>query len=155
MPTWGYSTGSLGLDPDRTAIASARDVDVSLKKAREVCAAIKGLPVDKARALLRGVIALKQPVPYRRYFKKGAHKRQIQGWHTGGYPVKVCRVLLKLLDSVEANAEHKGLDVDRLVVVHAAVHKGRRIPRYMPRAFGRATAWGRQLAHIELAVQEV
>lgn len=155
MPSWGYSLRSLNLDPERTAIASLRDVDINPKKAVEVCSSIKGFTLEEARKLLRGVIALKQPIPYRRYFKKGSHKRQLQGWHSGGYPVKVCRYLLKLLDSVEANAEHKGLDTSRLVIVHAAVQKGRRIPRYMPRAFGRATRWDRQLVHLEIAVREV
>lgn len=155
MPSWGYSLRSLNLDPERTAIASLRDVDMSMKKAVEVCSSIKGLTLEEARRLLRDVIALRRPIPYRRYFKKGSHKRQLQGWHSGGYPVRVCRYLLKLLDSVEANAEHKGLDTSRLVIVHAAVQKGRRIPRYMPRAFGRATRWGRQLVHVEIAVREV
>ncbi|NHW44659.1 MAG: 50S ribosomal protein L22, partial [Candidatus Verstraetearchaeota archaeon] len=52
------------------------------------------------------------------------------------------------------NAENKGLDVERLVIVHAAAHKGPVIRKYIPRAFGRATPFFQQLVHIEVAVKE-
>ncbi len=44
MPSWKYSIQ--GLDPDRTAIASGRDLRISPKAAREICHRIKGDEVD-------------------------------------------------------------------------------------------------------------
>ncbi len=44
MPSWRYSV--TGLDPDKTAIASGRDLRIKPKAAREICNYIKG---DEAR----------------------------------------------------------------------------------------------------------
>ncbi|MEM4316290.1 MAG: 50S ribosomal protein L22, partial [Nitrososphaerota archaeon] len=77
-----------------------------------------------------------------------AHHAQTRG--PGGYPVKVARIMLKLLDGLEANAEFKGLDLDRVKIVHASAHKGRRIRKYIERAFGRSSPYHKTLTHIEL-----
>ncbi|GBC70103.1 hypothetical protein HRbin01_01811 [archaeon HR01] len=146
MPNWGYST-SLA-ESEKAAKASAREVDVSPKWAREVCRRIKGMKISEARELLERVVERKELIPYRRYKKKRAHHAQSRG--PGGYPVKVARIMLKLLDGLEANAEFKGLELDSLRIVHAAAHKGRRISRYIERAFGRSTPYDKTLTHIEL-----
>jgi len=146
MPHWEYSVKEL--DEARTVKASLREVDVSPKWSREVCRAIVGLTIPEARRLMEDVIAMKRMIPYRRYKKKRAHHAQTKG--PGGYPVKVARHMLKLLDSLEANAEFKGFDPDEVVIVHAAAHKARRLRKFMPRAFGRATPYDKQLVHIEV-----
>jgi len=146
MPHWEYSVKEL--DEARTVKASLREVDVSPKWSREVCKAIVGLTIPEARRLMEDVIAMKRMIPYRRYKKKRAHHAQTKG--PGGYPVKVARHMLKLLDSLEANAEFKGFDPDEVVIVHAAAHKARRLRKFMPRAFGRAAPYDKQLVHIEV-----
>ncbi|MCD6421263.1 MAG: 50S ribosomal protein L22 [Thaumarchaeota archaeon] len=146
MPHWEYSVKEL--DEARTVKASLREVDVSPKWSREVCKAIVGLTIPEARRLMEDVIAMKRMIPYRRYKKKRAHHAQTKG--PGGYPVKVARHMLKLLDSLEANAEFKGFDPDEVVIVHAAAHKARRLRKFMPKAFGRATPYDKQLVHIEV-----
>ena len=150
MPEWGYSTPLAYADD--AVKASVREVDVSPKWAREVCKAIKGLTIEEARKLMEDVIARKRMIPYRRYKKKRAHHAQTKG--PGGYPVKVAKIMLKLLDSLEANAEFKGLDVDRIRIVHAAAHKGRVITKFIERAFGRATPYNKTLVHIEIVGQQ-
>jgi len=149
MPTWRYS---VELDPERTAKASLRDVSMSYKATVETLRLIKGLRLEDAKRVLQEVIAMRRPVPFRRYNGKVAHKRGIQG--AGRYPVKVAKNLLRLLENLENNAEFKGLDVSRLWIVHAAAHKGPRIRGYMPRAFGRATPWDDQLVHVEVIAEE-
>ena len=146
MPHWEYSVKEL--DEARTVKASLREIDVSPKWSREVCKAIVGLTIPEARRLMEDVIAMKRMIPYRRYKKKRAHHAQTKG--PGGYPVKVARHMLKLLDSLEANAEFKGFDPDEVVIVHAAAHKARRLRKFMPKAFGRATPYDKQLVHIEV-----
>ncbi|MEM3031772.1 MAG: 50S ribosomal protein L22 [Nitrososphaerota archaeon] len=146
MPNWGYSTALA--EGENAAKASAREVDVSPKWAREVCEAIKGLKISEARALLERVVERRELIPYKRYRKKRAHHAQTRG--PGGYPVKVARIMLKLLDGLEANAEFKGLDLDRVKIVHASAHKGRRIRKYIERAFGRSSPYHKTLTHIEL-----
>lgn len=150
MPNWKYSVKNL--DPGNTVKASLREIDVSPKWSREVCAAIKGLRLEEARRLLEDVVEKKRMIPYRRYRKLRAHHGQTGG--PGGYPVKVAKHVLKLLDSLEANAEFKGLDTDRLIIVHAAAHKGRVIRKFFPRAFGRATPHDKTLVHIEVAATQ-
>ena len=146
MPEWGYSTPLARLD--NAVKASVREVDISPKWAREVCQAVKGLTIAEAKKLMEDVVAQRRMIPYRRYRKKRAHHAQTKG--PGGYPVKVAKVMLKLLDSLEANAEFKGLDVDRVKIVHAAAHKGRVITKFIERAFGRSTPYNKTLVHIEV-----
>ena len=106
------------------------------------------MTIAEAKKLMEDVVAQRRMIPYRRYRKKRAHHAQTKG--PGGYPVKVAKVMLKLLDSLEANAEFKGLDVDRVKIVHAAAHKGRVITKFIERAFGRSTPYNKTLVHIEV-----
>ncbi|MCD6369213.1 MAG: 50S ribosomal protein L22 [Thermoproteales archaeon] len=149
---WGYSVQDL--DPIRTAIASGRDLRISWKHAVEVCDAIRGLKLEEAERLLTDVIEMKRPIPFKRFNKKVAHRRQLSGWPSGRWPVKAAKEILKVLKNAEANAEYKGLDIDRLWVVHAAAHKSIKIRKYIPRAFGRATPYFQQLVHVEIALEE-
>ncbi|MEM2990409.1 MAG: 50S ribosomal protein L22, partial [Halobacteria archaeon] len=105
------------------------------------------------KKLLEEVIAKKRMIPYRRYRKLRAHHSETKG--PGGYPVKVARRVLKLLDSLEANAEFKGLDLDKLYITHAVAHKGRVIKKFFPRAFGRASPHNKTLVHIEVIATEI
>ncbi len=151
MPNWGYSVTNL--DPSITAKASGRDLRISPKAAREVCAAIKGMMLDDAKEYLRQLIAKKKPVPFKRYNKKLPHRRGLQG--AGRYPVKAARRILEVLESAEANADFKGLDLENLRVTHAAAYPGAKIRRYMPRAFGRATPRFETLCHVEIVLEQV
>ena len=152
MPEWGYSI--VGLDPERTVRASAREVRVSHKSAREVCRAIKGMSLDEAKRFLREVIQMKRPVPFRRFKKKVGHRRGLQKAYAGRFPVKAAKKVLEVLENAEANAEYKGLDPERLWIIHASAYPGTKIKRYIPRAFGRATPRFETLCHIELALEE-
>lgn len=152
MPRWGYSI--IEVDPDRMAKASGRDLRISFKAAREVCAFIKGMKLSEAKKYLEEVIKMRKPIPFRRFTGKQAHHRGIEGWPIVRYPVKAAREILKVLNSVEANAEYKGLDVGKLRIIHIAAQKGPKIRKYIPRAFGRATPYFEQLTHIEVVVLE-
>ncbi|MET1100892.1 MAG: 50S ribosomal protein L22 [Pyrodictiaceae archaeon] len=154
MPVWHYS---VRVDEEKTAKAMMWDVPISYKKVVELARLLKGKRVDEARRLLEAVRDLKEPVPVRRYSGKQAHHRGLAGkykWPAGRYPVKAAKYLLKLLDNVVNNAEGKGLDTDRLRIIHIAVHKGRILKRWMPRAFGRSTPKFRHYSNIEIIVAE-
>ncbi|MBC8497754.1 50S ribosomal protein L22 [Candidatus Bathyarchaeota archaeon] len=153
MPSWKYSIQ--GLDPDRTAIASGRDLRVSHKAAREICHYVKGMRLEKAKDVLQEVAELKRPVPYRRHKKKVAHRKGVEGFDAGRFPKKAAEAILKILDQVGANAEFKGLYSDRLKIIHIASHKGRVIRNYIPRAFGRSSPYFNYLTHVEVAVEEI
>jgi len=152
LPSWGYSFK--GLDPDKTAIAAGRDLRISPKAAREICLAVRGMSLDEAKALLEAVIEGKRPIAYRRYKKKVGHRHELQGWPAGRYPKKASKGILTVLESAEANAEFKGLDVGKLRIVHAASQRGRKIRKYIPRAFRMSSPYFHQLTHVEIALEE-
>ena len=152
MPSWKYSVQ--GLDPDKTAIASGRDLRIKPKVSREICHQLKGMKLEEAKVHLEGVMEKKIAVPYYRYRGKIPHRKELQGHDAGRFPEKAAGEILKVLESVKANAEFKGLYADRLRIIHVAAHKGRVIRKYIPRAFGRASPYFKHLTHVEVAVEE-
>jgi len=153
MPNWGYSVG--WVDPEKTAKASGRELRISPKDAREVCACIRGMMLEEAKKFLEDVIAKKKPVPFRRYKKKVAHRKGLHKFYAGRYPVKAAKKILDVLKNAEANAEYKGLDTEHLKIIHAAAYPGAKIRKYIPRAFGRSTPYFQTLCHVEIVLEEV
>lgn len=152
MPKWGYTIANL--DPEKTVKASGRELSISPKAAREVCHAIRGLSLDQARNHLNKVIQKKQPIPFRRYEKKAGHRHGLEKAYAGRYPVKTAQKILKILEGAEANAEFKGLDPERIKIIHAVAYPGIKIKRYRMRAFGRSTPKIQTLTHVEIVFEE-
>jgi large subunit ribosomal protein L22 len=153
MPHWRYSIEEL--DPDRTVKCSRRELNVSPKACREICLTLKGLKLNEARDFLRHVIDKKIPVPFKRYNKAIGHRRMPFKGYAGRYPIKAATAILQLLEELEANAEYKGLNIENLRIIHAASQRGRKIKRFVPRAFGRSSAKFNILTHVELAGYEI
>ena len=154
MPKWGYSIIAEELDPEKTAKASGREIRVSHKAAREVCKTIKGMMLSNAKTYLRDVADKKKAVPFRRYKKKLGHRHGIEKTFAGRYPVKTSQQILRVVEGAEANAENKGLDLDRLRILHAAAYPGMKIKRFTPRAHGRASPKYETTTHIEIVLNE-
>ncbi|CAE6499882.1 MAG: 50S ribosomal protein L22 [Candidatus Nitrosotenuis sp.] len=152
MPHFGYAFQNF--DSTKHVRASVREKGISHKHAREVAKMINGLSIEKARDNLQEVIALKRAVPFRRYKNEVGH-RSDTGVMSGRYPQKTATEFIKLLDNLEANAEYKGMDLDRLKIISAVTHKGVIVKRFTPRAQGRATPKNNVLTHIELVAQEI
>jgi len=141
-------------DTTRHVRAAVREKQISHKHAREIAVQIKGLSIEKARDYLQSVVNKQRAVPFRRYKNQVGH-RSDPGVMSGRYPQKSATEFIKLLDNLESNAEYKGMDLERLKIVNATVHKGVLIKRFIPRAFGRASPKNNVLTHIELVAQEV
>jgi large subunit ribosomal protein L22 len=153
MPQFGYAFQSY--DKTKHVRASIREKDISHKHAREIAVAIKGRSIEKARELLENVIARKEAIPYRRYNNEVAHRSNIRdGFFAGRFPKKAASEFLRILDNLESNAEYKGMDLDRLRIVSAAVHKGTKLKRFQPRAMGRSSPKFDTLVHVEVIAQE-
>lgn len=88
----------------RYAKAYGRNLDTSVKDAAIVCRTINNLQVQKAAAVLEGLIS---------------GKRDIRG----KYYTKTVKLVLDILNSALENARFKGLDEDKLHV-NASGHKG-------------------------------
>jgi large subunit ribosomal protein L22 len=111
--------------------------------------------LDKAIDLLEQVIEEKAWIPYRRHKKKRGHHSGMKKWPAGGHPVKASEHILQVLKNAEANADTKGLDIDRLRIAHAATQRGRTYKKYIERAFGRSTAYYENTSHVEIVLEEV
>ncbi len=150
MPTYRYSVQT---DPDRSAKASARDIDISRKAAREICTAIKGKTIHDCIEYLEAVIEKKAAVPYRRFKKNVGHKSNVVGWTGGRFPVKAATEILKVVRNLENNAENNQLQLDRCRITHAVTLQGTRQTGIFTRAHGRSSPKVRQFVHIELVAE--
>jgi len=153
MPKFGYSVTEF--DTERTVKASGRELRISPKHAREVCKTIKGMRLNKAKRYLGQVMEKKQSVPFRRFVKKMGHRHGMQKAMVGKYPGKAVAKILKVLESAECNADFKGLNIERLRVIHASAYPGMKIKRAIPRAFGRSSPKNKTLTHIEIVLEEI
>ncbi|MGV1047365.1 MAG: 50S ribosomal protein L22 [Solirubrobacterales bacterium] len=112
--------------PELVVRASARYVRIAPRKARLIADQIRGLHIDKARALLQ-------------FSPRGA----AQDIH-------------KLLDSAAANAENNhDLIGDEMRISSITVDEGPTLKRYRPRAQGRATPIHKRTSHIAVALTPV
>ncbi|MFL6441606.1 MAG: 50S ribosomal protein L22 [Nitrososphaeraceae archaeon] len=154
MPNYSYAFQNF--DKTRHVRAALREKDISHKHAREIALAIKGMSIEKARGFLENVIAKQIAVPYRRHNNEVAHRSNIRdGFFSGRFPKKAAGEFLRLLDNLESNGEYKGMDLDRLKIISAVVHKGTKLERFTPRAMGRSSPKIDTLVHVELVAQEV
>ena len=149
-----YKISVFGLDADRTAIATGRNLHISPKHAREICRELKGKYLETAQEYLEQVIAKERSVPFRRYRRKVSHRSDLRKWPSGRYPEKAAREILRVLDNAEQNSSFKGLEVSRLRITHMAAQRGRKIRGYTPRAHGRSSPSHKTLTHIEVVVTE-
>jgi large subunit ribosomal protein L22 len=149
-----YKISVFGLDVDRTAIATGRNLRISPKHAREICREIKGKYLESAQEYLEQVVNLERSVPFRRYRKKVPHRSDLVKWPTGRYPQKAAKEILRVLENAEQNSSFKGLEVSRLRITHMAAQRGRKLRGFTPRAHGRSSPSHQTLTHIEVVVTE-
>lgn len=103
--------------------ASSRYVRVAPRKVRLVADQVRGLQIEKARALLQ-------------FSPRGA-----------------AHDIRKLIDSAAANAENNhDLIADEMKVAEITVDEGPTLKRFRPRALGRATPIHKRTSHIAVAL---
>lgn len=150
-----YKISAYGLDPDRTVIATGRNLSISPKHSREIVNAIRGMKLEDAQAYLEEVIKMRRSVPFRRHRKKVSHRSDIAKWDAGRYPVKASKEILKVLENLSNNSTFKGFDLPRIKLVHVTAQRGRKLPGIFPRAQGRSSPKIKTLTHIEVVGEEV
>ncbi len=67
-------------------------------------------------------------------------------------PLRAAEPIAKLIKSAAANAKEKGEDVDALKVRSIVVESAGVLKRYMPRAFGRASAIRRRKSRVKVTL---
>ncbi|MDP2342654.1 MAG: 50S ribosomal protein L22 [Deltaproteobacteria bacterium] len=105
---------------DGPAIAHISGVRISARKVRVLADMVRGMKVDAALTTLA--------------FQQRA-----------GAPL-----VKKAIDSAVANADHRKMDLDQLIVADVQIDKAGILRRYLPRAHGRATPIRKQLSHIHV-----
>lgn len=148
MEMVGYTQES---NPETSARAIGRELPISPRHSVIICRHIRGWPLEKAKDFLSDVTKLKAAVPDRRYGGT-AHRPGKVG--PGRYPEKAARLILKVLQGAEANAEYKGLVTEDMVIAHIAAHRGRAWQGRFQRARGRATPKVRETVNIEVVLRE-
>ncbi len=96
------------------AIAKCLNVPISTKQSVEVANFVRGKETSKAKMLLNEVLKHKKAVPFKRYNRDTGHKSG--NIAAGRFPEKTIQNFLILINSVEANAEDKGLDSKNLII---------------------------------------
>ncbi len=156
----GYAEYSVKVG-EKNACAQAHDVNASYKDLTQVCGAIKGKSIGKAKRLLKEAAALKRAIPYKK-FNTGCGHRPELGGRKGRYPKKECFIMLRLLDNAAANAVHKGLDSEKVFVKTARAYKQASFPRYrrtwagsVTLGYGKRAVWkSYETARIEIVLEE-
>ena len=143
------------IEGENAARAKANEIPVSPKHSIEIARFIRNMTTAEAKAYLADVVELKKAIPFKRFNRNVAHKRGLEGWAAGRYPVKAAKAYIRLLDSVEKNAEYIGLDTEILRIDHVSANRGRGLRAFFPRAMGRATPKRRETVNIEIIVTEV
>ena len=155
MPKWGYSIIQENLNPEKTAKASGRELKVSHKAAQGSRSSPKRhgsshKPKISSEMLLPKTNPSHTPDTPKNWDTKAACKNA----GVGRYPIKCADAILRVLQAAQANAENKGLDVDRLRIMHSAAYPGMKLKRYTPRAHGRASPKYEITTHVEIVLEE-
>ena len=144
MAEYNYSVK--GLDPEHSAHAVGRNLNISTKQSVEISKFIRNKNLQRAKTMLKEVMGMKLAVPFTRFNTDVGHKTKIG---PGRYPIKACTILLALLDSVENNAQVKGLNTGDLILKHI-------IPQKAAQEYRHGRRYGRRMkrTHVEVVVEE-
>lgn len=141
---------------EKTAKAITTNAPISLKYSTELSKLIKGKYVNKVLAMLKRIENEEEYLPLRKYNKKVAHRKgeAKNNVKSGRYPKKVVKAWAELIESAKNNADFKGLDEEKLVIIHAFASKG--ISRYSYQSKGRIGGKSRRknATHIEVIISE-
>lgn len=119
---------------------------ISFKQSVEVCSFIKSKNVGDAKKMLQNVIDKKTAVPIKRYNWDLGHKKKIG---PGRYPENTSKEFIKMIESVEANAQFKGLNTSNLIITHVSANKSGKTWH-----FGRKSRRRMKRTNIEIVVEE-
>jgi len=130
-----------------TAEVYGKSLPISTKISAEICGAIRNRQLSMAKNFLNEIALMKRPLALKKFNRERPHKRG--NIAAGRYPVKTAKEFLGLLNSLESNAENKGLDVNSLVISFAKADKAERRWRT-----GRKGRMKMKNTHVRITVEE-
>jgi large subunit ribosomal protein L22 len=128
-----------------TASAKALNLAISTKHCIEISRALRYKNTSYAKRFLEDVVTISSPVPFKKFRNDIGHKA---GMASGRFPQKAAKEFLRLVKSVEGNAQEKGLDTSNLKIIKILANKAS-----IPQTGGRQRH-GTKRSHIEIAVKE-
>ena len=131
----------------KVARVAGKDVGISTKISIEICNFIRGKNVQRVKRELNDILIKKTALPMTRFITDRGHK---PGMAAGSYPIKAIGNFLKLIASLESNAQVKGLGTEELVLIHVCAHRASR-----PMHYGRQRRSEMKRTHVELIGQEI
>mmetsp|Transcript_99498 Transcript_99498/g.214684 ORF Transcript_99498/g.214684 Transcript_99498/m.214684 type:complete len:189 (-) Transcript_99498:67-633(-) len=131
---------------------------VHYKHCREICSAIKGMQLLKAKSYLENVLVQKDGIPFTKYTGGIGRHAVAKKYKVAGdkvaFPTKATKSFLDMLRNLESNVEFKGLDVEQVKITHAQANQAPNMRRRTYRAHGRIGPYMSCPAHIELIAEE-
>src|SRR3989344_1093913 len=94
-------------------IARGIGLPISAKFSIEICREIRYKPLKRAERMLEDVISQTRAIPFKRFVFDLGHK---PGMAAARYPIIASEHILRLVHLLKANAEHKGLNPEKLVI---------------------------------------
>ena len=135
------------MEKSNIAIINGLNLPISTKASIEICNFIKHKSLNLARDQLNLVLKKKLAIPLKRFHKDRGHRAGSIG--PGFYPEKPTKEIIKLLNSVEANAQNNGLNTDLLLLKNIIVNKAS-TPSHSGRNRGL-----KKRTHIHIEVEEM
>ena len=111
-----------------------------------ICDEIRNKDLKKARRILQDVVSMRRPLNFKKFNADLCHK---PGMAAGKYPIAASKTFLNLIDSVEANASNKGLNVNNLFITFAKADRAATRWR-----FGRNGRVAMKNTHVKIKVEE-
>ena len=108
-------------NPEHFARANSFNVPISTKQSIEISKSLRYKRTNYAISFLEEVIGLRKPVPFKSFNRDMGHK---PGMSSGRFPQKAAKEFLRLVKSVEANAQFKGLNTSNLKITKIVANKG-------------------------------
>lgn len=133
------------LGTEHMASAKGLNLSISTKQSVEISYHLRYRDTSFAKQFLEEVVKLKKAVPFRRFTRDIGHK---PGISAGRFPQKAASEFLKLIKSVEANAQAKGLNTSNLKIIKLLANKAS-----VPLTGGRNRR-GTKRTHLEIQVKE-
>ena len=124
-----------------------RNIAISTRHAIVISNFIRGKKLSWAKDKLAKVLDYKIAVPFTVHNKKIGHRKG--DLSSGRYPINATKEVIRMLNSVEANAQNKGLDTDALVISSIIPNKASR-----PWHNGRQRRTKMKRTHLEITLEE-
>lgn len=133
-------------DQEHMARAIGMALPISFKQSVEISRYIKNKNVNDVKNILQNVIEKKLAIPFKTFIFDLGHKKKIG---PARYPKNTSKEFVKLIETVEANAQFKGLKTSNLVIVHISAHKAAKTWHY-----GRHSRRKMKRTNVEIVVED-